>query len=138
MAHTVYVQNDDGTEREVTDEAEITQLYADINAGTLISNVESVPPRGSKRTILNAANAATQRQFDDDAIAAQVTKDARTVMVTIDGGVMLPTEERVELQGPPSEADLALVKTRYIAQQGVANPNHVGVETLADFKARQP
>ena len=75
------------------------------------------------------AQAASDKARDD-------AREARIAVVTIDDGVMAATVEPVELQGPPSAADLATVKARQVARQGIANPSHVRVETLADYRAR--
>lgn len=82
------------------------------------------------KSVRDAERAASQAIMDEI--------DSRTVMVTIDDGIMLPTEQDIELQVVPDAVSLAVVKTRMVAQHGVANPTHVTVETLADFKARQP
>ena len=70
----LYVQNADGSEREVLDATEHAAVMAEAVAGTVVSFVSSVPPLDSKRLILNAANAAAhaQDQADRDAVAAEV------------------------------------------------------------------
>ena len=136
MAHTVHIQNDDGTEREVTDEAELTALHAAITDGTLISYVQSAPPRGSKRLILNAANAAAHRQEEAERVAAHVIEDAKKIVVTIDDNVMPATILKITLQDTATEARKALVKTRVANQEGVT-PAQVLVETLNEYEARQ-
>jgi hypothetical protein len=87
--------------------------------------------------VLNAAALAKTVNQRAASQAIQDETDSRTVVVTIDDSVMEKTEERFELQTVPGAPEFATVKTRMVAQRGVANPNHVTVETLAEFKARQ-
>lgn len=135
----LYIQNDDGTEREVTDEAERDAVMAAIHAGTVLSGVASVPgTKDQKRTVFNAS-AKTAREAEIVAFqAAQDERESRTVVVTVNDGILPPTEEHIELQVVADAASKAGVNTRMIAGQGIGNPSHVIVETLAEFKARQP
>lgn len=117
-------------------------MWAEIEAGNRLGDIFVGPDSAlgvpGHHVVLDAG--ALAKMINERAVskAIQDEIDSRTVMVTIDDGVMQKTEEEIELQGPPTPADLATVKARHVAQQGVANSSHVTVETLTDFKAGQP
>ena len=138
MDDLIFIQEDDGTERAVTDEAECVALLASAR----LVEAETVGDGTTRNVYLNASREAAMRAEWDATTwhndAAQRDALDRTVRVTIDDGVMQKTEEEIELQTVPGVLELATVKTRMVAQRGIANPDHVAVETLADFKVRQP
>lgn len=133
MDDTFVVQEDDGTERLVTDEAE----HATLAASGRLFEAETIGDGTMRRVYLNVSKEASMRAEWAASDAAQQDARNRTVMIIIDDGVMPVTEERIELQVIPGAADKATVKARIVAERGVANPNHVTVETLTDFEAGQ-
>lgn len=130
MAESVYVQNDDGTEREVTDSVERDALYAAITAGTVVSRVRSAPPLNSKRLILNAVNAVTHYQDEADRAASVAEQRSRTYQVfkrPTPGHPKTPAEEpEVVTFGVPGDVfdatDLAQFRSDYGANRVVPLP----------------
>ena len=114
--------------------------WVSIEAGTEPGSAEVMATQGEPQHVVVLDAGALAKTVNERAASKAIEDeiDLRTVMVTIDDSVMEKTEEPFVLQTVPGAPELATVKTRMVAQRGVANPNHVTVETLADFKAGQP
>lgn len=143
------IQDADGSTQDVPEklgDGSPNPLYeskwAAIDAGTELGGafVGPDPAHGipAHHLVLDAGALAKMVNEEAASKAIQDEIDSRTVMVTIDDSVMEKTEEPFELQVVPGPPEFATVKTRMVAQRGIANPNHVTVETLADFEAGQP
>ncbi len=145
----LFVQQDDLTEVEILPELSPTgevdesgdpvlapsnpewvSLRATVDDGTAIYRVH-----GDLWLFLNAAGASAKRARWAASDAAAAAKETKTVMVTVDDGVMPATTREVELQDIATEAAKASVKARVANQEGVL-PAQVLVETLDEHQAR--
>lgn len=131
MGDLIFVREDDGTERAVTDEVEAAGLMA----SGRISDVETVGDGTMRRVFPNVSEEAERRAEGDASDAAMRELHDRTVVVTVDDGVMPATVREVELQGTATEAHRASVKARVAKQEGVTQAQ-VLIETLDEHQAR--
>ncbi len=136
MKEKLFVQADDGTEREVTDPVERASIMADVMSETALCDVEfNVKTKETKRVVVNATNEAAHRARWAVGKAKREAVEARTAIVTVDDGVRTPHVETIELVNPVNDAGKASVVARFAKKEGVL-PTQVRVETLDEHEAR--
>ncbi len=130
MTHALYIENDDGTEREVTDTTERAAVMAELVAGTRLSDVRSAGRASTKRVVYSAARQTAHVQDEADRAAAQAEVRSRTFQVfrrSAPGHPKTPAETpEIVTFGDPGDvfdaADIAQFRVDYGADRIVSLP----------------
>ncbi len=128
----LYLQQDNGPDIEIIDSEQHDSLMTDIEAGIKLSRVKTVPPKNTRRLILNNAEDAKERARWAANITSRLERESRTVVITVDDQTMPIAIEELLLQHIADEAAKIKVAIRIAKARGV-NAGDVDVKTYAEY-----